>query len=161
MKNAQDILTNHEWRITNDVVMGGMSDSSVTRTENGTWLFSGEVSLENSGGFVAVQAVQDSELDLSDYMGLQLRVCGTAGTGYWFTVRCANMEKGSYRGYFEGTGHWEVMKFSFVEMKAITRGKPMQDAPPLDLARVQMVGFIVSNKQAGKFSLEIESIQAF
>jgi hypothetical protein len=51
-----------QWRIVNDDVMGGMSQSSFAQTPEGRAIFKGEVSLENYGGFASVRTVP---LDLS------------------------------------------------------------------------------------------------
>ena len=43
------------WRNVDDVVMGGVSSSSM-RIEEGVAVFKGEVSLENNGGFASVRS---------------------------------------------------------------------------------------------------------
>ena len=43
------------WNSVNDGVMGGVSKGGVSRTEQGTMLFSGELSLANNGGFASIR----------------------------------------------------------------------------------------------------------
>lgn len=43
-----------KWRIQDDVVMGGRSDSQLKMTADGHAHFSGHVSLENNGGFCSI-----------------------------------------------------------------------------------------------------------
>ena len=50
-----------KWRIQNDVVMGGRSESQLKMTEENYALFTGRVSLENNGGFCSIH--QTSEKD--------------------------------------------------------------------------------------------------
>ena len=45
----------NEWQIVNDGVMGGVSKSKLTVTNDGFGKFSGTVSIENNGGFASVQ----------------------------------------------------------------------------------------------------------
>ena len=52
------------WRTINDDVMGGVSQSRFKLNSGGTASFSGNLSLENNGGFASVRAsVIESELE--------------------------------------------------------------------------------------------------
>ncbi|MEM6529429.1 MAG: CIA30 family protein [Chloroflexota bacterium] len=153
------LLDNADWQMVNDGVMGGISGSTVTRTDAGTWLFSGIVSLENNGGFASAQAMLPRPIDLSQFNGLALRVRGD-GNRYGFNARSVGLVRLSYRGYFETTGDWQQITFAFADLQPITLGNVVPDAPPLDLTQVQMLGFIIADKQDGPFSLEIDTIRA-
>ena len=49
------------WRIVNDGVMGGLSDSQIEwNEEKGTLSFSGNVSLENYGGFASTRTISQN-----------------------------------------------------------------------------------------------------
>ena len=50
-----------KWRIQNDVVMGGRSESQLKMTEENYDLFTGKVSLENNGGFCSIHPTSDDE----------------------------------------------------------------------------------------------------
>ena len=60
VKNKYLILvlqeTSGEWRIINDVVMGGVSKSSMKLGSDGSAKFSGTLSPDNNGGFASVRA---------------------------------------------------------------------------------------------------------
>jgi monofunctional biosynthetic peptidoglycan transglycosylase len=71
-------------QVVNDDVMGGISTRSF-RLTNGVAVFSGTVSLENSGGFASVRTLP-IRLELGDASGLVLRVRGD-GRRYKFTTR--------------------------------------------------------------------------
>ena len=51
--NTKSNITN--WRIVDDVVMGGRSNGNFKINDSGYGEFSGTVSLENNGGFSMVQ----------------------------------------------------------------------------------------------------------
>ena len=52
-----------DWIIVNDSVMGGLSKSKVTFTENGL-VFKGTLSLQNNGGFASIRSGK-GKFDLS------------------------------------------------------------------------------------------------
>ena len=62
------------WPAIDDVVMGGVSRSSM-RMEEGSAVFSGVVSLDHGGGFASVRS-QPSLWDLGDYIGIELTLRG-------------------------------------------------------------------------------------
>ncbi len=75
------------WGALDDVVMGGVSESSIRLTGNSA-LFCGNVSTENSGGFVSVRTRNfDPPMNLLGYAGIELRVKGD-GKRYKFFLRC-------------------------------------------------------------------------
>ncbi len=151
-----DFRDTSAWASVDDPVMGGLSTSALQRSPAGVGVFSGVVSLENSGGFASARAEMDP-LDLSAYDGLRLRVRGD-GKQYGLNVR--SPESPSYRGYFVAQDDWAVVEFAFADLQPVRRGKVV-DAAPLDTSQIVMVGFIITGKQAGPFRLEIERIDAF
>ncbi|RLT33047.1 MAG: hypothetical protein DWI54_00995, partial [Chloroflexi bacterium] len=54
MIDFADAQTVRSWYSVNDGVMGGVSESAMTATSNGTAIFSGVVRFENNGGFATV-----------------------------------------------------------------------------------------------------------
>ena len=49
----------------------------------------------------------------------------------------------------------------FRQTVPVFRGYVIVDAPQLDSAEVVQIGFMISDKQAGPFALEIDSIKAY
>ncbi len=83
-KPSQDLKEN--WGALDDIVMGGVSESSIRLVEN-TGLFSGYVSVANSGGFASVRTRNfDPPIDLTGYTGIDLRIKGD-GKRYKFIIR--------------------------------------------------------------------------
>ena len=73
------------WEIITDVVMGGVSQSSMIITPDNTAIFHGELSLENYGGFALMSCKSSRSLSVSCrlfccYSSLFRRVCSSAST---------------------------------------------------------------------------------
>jgi hypothetical protein len=148
------------WRVVNDGVMGGLSQSRIVRTERGTGLFSGELSLENNGGFASVRASLP-DLDLEEQSAVVLRVRGD-GRRYQLRFRTDDRFDGmAYRAFFETeAGEWTTVRIPFDEFRATFRGRVFENAEPLDPSGVRQVGLMLADKQPGDFALEIDWIKA-
>jgi hypothetical protein len=57
-------------------------------------------------------------------------------------------------------GEWVEHRLAFSDFVPTFRGRVLTDAPPLNPATVNPVGFLISDKQAGPFRLEIGWIKA-
>ena len=149
------------WTSVDDVVMGGVSDSLMQVSEDGTGVFAGHLSLENEGGFASVRAPLP-ENDYSGYDGIVLRVKGD-GKRYSFRVRTDMVFDGVvYRQEFDTVaGEWMDVLSPFSDFKPSFRGRIASDAPPLDPSRIFQIGFLISEKQEGSFRLEVEIIAAY
>jgi len=67
------------WRVVNDGVMGGLSKGQIKVSKDGILTFSGNLSLENNGGFSSMRT-EKLEMDLSQAEGLVTRVKGYGRT---------------------------------------------------------------------------------
>ena len=149
------------WLIVNDGVMGGVSQSQLVFTSNGTALFRGSVSLDNYGGFASVRSYP-ADYQLASYEGLILRVKGD-GQQYKLRLRTDNYMDGiTYQATFQTEpDKWLEIRVPFHQTVPVFRGYIIADAPQLDSAKVVQIGFMISDKQAGPFALEIDSIKAY
>jgi len=149
------------WTSVNDVVMGGVSDSLVQISDEGTGVFAGHLSLENNGGFASAR-VGLPENDYSGYAGIMLRVKGD-GKRYSFRLRTDRMFDGMvYRQEFDtAAGEWMDVEMPFSDFRPSFRGRTVPDAPPLNTANICQLGFLISDKQEGEFRLEIERIEGY
>lgn len=141
-----------EWRAVNDVVMGGVSESTFEPTEAGA-AFTGTVSLERGGGFASVRA-PESTYDLSGADGLQYRLRGD-GKRYWCTVYTAPGGSVSYRAPIEPSERWTTVDVPFADLVPYRRGTRRPDAPSFAPAQVRTIGFLIADEQAGPFRLEV------
>lgn len=152
-----DFSAPDRWRTINDDVMGGVSESRFTATENGA-AFTGTVSLENGGGFASVRGPEDG-WDLSDYDGLHLRLRGD-GHRYQLTTYTAPGGPISYRAPLRPPEAWTTVHVPFADLVPYRRGTKRPDAPPFDPSRVRTLGFLIADEQAGPFRLEMAWIRA-
>lgn len=165
MSSAKGLFRFHpenagEWHAINDGVMGGVSEGSARITSSGTLLFRGTVSLENGGGFASIRSLP-RELATAGAAALRIAVRGD-GKRYKLNLKTDEAFDGvQYQAAFVApAGEWITLRLPFVQFAPVFRGRPVPDAPVLDPARIVTVGFLISDRQAGTFSLEIRSIEA-
>jgi monofunctional biosynthetic peptidoglycan transglycosylase len=146
------------WQVVNDDVMGGVSTSGF-RLTNGWAVFDGEVSLDNNGGFASVRSLP-SRMDLGGSSNFVIRVRGD-GHQYQFTLRTdSRFDSPLYQLAFTTTqGQWQEHRLPVGKFVPTWRGRVLTDAPPLDPGKVTSAGFLIADKQAGQFRLEIAWIK--
>lgn len=153
-------IANQEWRIVNDVVMGGRSSSRMQLNADGNAVFLGELSLENNGGFASVK--NHEPLNIDGFSVFHLRVKGD-GKRYSFRLRTgegSETHKWSYQSKFEtNSNEWMDITLSFSDFEATYRGSKPDDVPPVDFSSIRQFGFLISDQQQGPFRLEIEKIE--
>lgn len=147
------------WSSVDDNVMGGVSSSQGQILEDGTQLFSGEMSLENNGGFSSIRSPW-APIDLSGKDGLLVRVLGD-GQVYRLRVRTtATGREIAFNSFFETkAGEWVTVYLPFEAMIPTYRGFQVGDGP-LDSSTIASFGFMLSDKQPGEFSLQVDWIRA-
>lgn len=149
------------WVRVNDGVMGGLSQSALRFTSRGTALFDGTVSLENYGGFASVRTIPYN-FELDGYAGLAVRVKGD-GQRYKLRLRADDrMDGPAYEADFETeSGAWITVRIPFAEMRPTFRGRLLRTMRTLEGAAVRQIGFMIADKQAGPFALEIDWVRAY
>ncbi|WP_310426868.1 CIA30 family protein [Chamaesiphon sp. VAR_48_metabat_135_sub] len=166
-----DVNLQATWGAVDDVVMGGVSESAI-RLGTGYAVFSGNVSIDNSGGFASVRTRNfDPSLNLSNYRGIELRVKGD-GQRYKFFIRTeARWDGVGYAYSFDtNAGEWMTISIPFGDLVPIFRAKTVSDAAPIDLTQICSFQLMLSKFEydqalnprfsPGLFSLQIESISA-
>ncbi len=143
------------WRIVNDSVMGGVSNSSIICNTDGKGLFTGTISLENNGGFCAVKYTFDS-LSLQDPKSFSVRLKGD-GKVYQFRVKNKISEAHSYVFAFETTTDWQTINIPISELKPAFRGQKL-NLPQYNGEKLEEITFLIGNKKNETFELAIESI---
>jgi len=149
------------WYTVNDDVMGGASNSLVVVDKELQRLsFSGNVSLENNGGFASTRS-QWFGYDLSAFDGIALRVLGDGNT---YRLRIRTEVTGSaiaYTGLFETEADsWQEVYIPFSEMVPLYRGVVVGAAGPLDPKSIRSFGLMLADKQQGEFLLDVDWINA-
>lgn len=148
------------WRPVNDVVMGGVSSSTLTFEPPDRGVFAGVVSFENNGGFASVHGPQLTQ-DLTGIAALLLRVRGD-GKRYRFSVRTrAAFDAVQYHAMFTaGPGDWQTLRFPLSAFGPRLRGRDVSGAPPLAGESIAAAGFLIADRQEGAFRLEINAVMA-
>jgi hypothetical protein len=157
--DCQTTTNTAAWQIVNDDVMGGVSRSGF-RLTNGVAVFQGKISLENNGGFASVRTLP-ARHDLAGCDAFVIRVRGDRRS-YKFTARTArSFDSAIYQTVFTTKkGEWEEHRLPLAQFVPTFRGRVLSGEPPLDPAKVTSVGFLLSDKQAGPFQLEVAWIKA-
>jgi hypothetical protein len=149
------------WRVINDGVMGGLSQSEFLSDGDSAGVFRGGVSLENNGGFASVRTVP-GDYGLGEFDGISLRVIGD-GKLYSFRLRTDDRFDGvAWQSIFETRADtWVTVNLPFSEFEATWRGRRVPDAPALEPGRIRQLGFLIADKQAGTFRLEVGRIAGY
>lgn len=147
------------WSSVNDGVMGGISKGGFKRSDQGTLLFTGELSLENNGGFASIR-MKPADLGLAGTSGIVVKARGDGRT-YWVDLRVSDqMSASSYRAFLPTTaGKWMETTIPFADFKLQAFGRELP-VKPIDPASVASAGFTIADKKEGPFSLEIEFVKA-
>jgi monofunctional biosynthetic peptidoglycan transglycosylase len=149
------------WRVVNDTVMGGISSSRMEQPADGKVVFTGEVSLENNGGFASVQGPEVQQ-PLGEFDGIALRVKGD-GKRYKCSLRTDDLFDGvSHQSIFETeASEWQVVQIPFTDFIPTYHGRRLSEDKRLKRERIRKVGFLISDRQKGLFRLEIDWIKAY
>ncbi len=149
-----------EWFAVNDGVMGGVSRGALRAgDEPGTAVFEGVLSLENRGGFASVRTPIPIG-SLAAAHSIRLRVRGD-GRRYQLRLRRGREWDGvSFTAAFAPpAGEWREVELPLDTFTPTYRGYRPQ-VPPMDAGEVGQLGFLVADRQAGEFALEIAWIEA-
>jgi hypothetical protein len=145
-----------KWRVTNDGVMGGLSKGRVI-FDNDSSRFTGEISLENNGGFSSVyRPISPLSSDVK-----KVRV-DLFGDGLTYQLRFSVIINGyrvAYKHEFETMQNQrQTIELNISDFKASFRGRIIGNAPKLQAPYIRQVGFLVTNKQPSTFSLNLYRI---
>lgn len=143
------------WMIVDDVVMGGRSNGQFEIGNEGHGVFSGDVSIENNGGFSSLR-YNLAQLNVAEYSKAIIRLKGD-GKNYQFRTKTDKYDRHSYVYSFQTSGDWEDIEISFSEMEPRFRGRQLKMSNyPGQL--LEEVAFLIGNKKNEPFRLEIDNI---
>ena len=148
------------WTTVNDPVMGGRSTSTATFGDGGL-VFSGNISLDNNGGFASVRGPVDPEIGrrAAGATSLGVRALGDGKTYVvkvetgqpWSYIQRFSTEAGVRRTYDLPVGGFQSVG-RFLD--------PVPSASPLDLSTISRVSIYILDKQEGPFQLIVSGIDA-
>lgn len=153
-------VSNTEWEAIDDRIMGGDSQSTPEYIDGVGLRFSGNVSLENNGGFASIRS-SATELDLSQHSGLSVRLRGD-GKNYKLSLRTDLFYDGiSYLAEFATEADtWQEIKLSFDAFLPTHHGIELTTVAPMDTSSIKSFGLFISGKQEGHFLLDLAWIKA-
>jgi monofunctional biosynthetic peptidoglycan transglycosylase len=143
-----------------DAVMGGLSSSRLIAVRPGIAAFEGFVSLANRGGFASVRS-RPRRWHAAGADAFVLRLRGD-GKRYRFNVRTAGgPDAFRYEAALDlAPGEWTEVEVPIGALRAKVFGQAVPGAGRPDPARIERIGFMISDRQAGPFRLEIDWIAA-
>ncbi|KAG6557217.1 hypothetical protein Mapa_001144 [Marchantia paleacea] len=167
------------WGSLDDVVMGGVSESSMQVSLNGgenggpVGLFKGIVSTSNNGGFASIRTKNFSPVqNLSAYEGIEMRIKGN-GRRFKLIIRLsADWDAIGYTLSFDTAyNEWQTIRLPFKDFIPVFRAKSVKDAPPFDPSQITSLQLLYSkfeydgalnpSFETGAFELPIASIKSY
>lgn len=143
------------WQVVDDVVMGGKSNGNFQLNKDGLAVFSGDVSLENNGGFSSVQYTFDA-LDITNYKTVCIKLKGD-GKNYQFRLKKDQNDYYSYKKEFTTNGYWQTVKLQLATLQPTYRGRSL-DMPNFDSKSIEQLTFLIANKKPQSFKLVLYKI---
>ena len=145
----------NEWRIIDDVVMGGRSNGKFRIDNDGNGVFSGIVSLDNNGGFSSVR-YQFDKIKTTKDSRVTIRLKGD-GKEYQFRIKDNRNAYYSYITSFKTTGEWENIVINLKDLYPSFRGRTL-DAPNYAANSFEEIVFLIGNKKNEPFKLILDRI---
>lgn len=146
-----------QWQSVNDNVMGGVSKGRLIHAQRMS-RFEGELSLANNGGFSSIN--RPIQLPSANIDKVAIIV---AGDGRTYQLRLSTWKDGvqiNYKHDFSTRhGQLQNLVFSLKDFQAVYRGRPLDNAPKLVASNVWRIGFLIADKTAGHFSLDVGQIR--
>ncbi len=148
------------WLAVNDNVMGGVSEGGAQPTAEGVLDFSGNLSLENNGGFSSVRAVLEPG-SLKGHEGIILRIRGD-GRSYYINLHTERRTTpGSWRApLLPEKNQWSEIRVPFRNFEWTLFGQRLPGRS-IESRDVQSLGFTISDKKEGPFKLQVDWIRAY
>ena len=152
------------WSVVNDTVMGGVSSGQLAM-EDGLMIFSGELSLDNKGGFASVrspviesQSTQSSSMSWADRIGPRIVVQGDGRT-WTVEIRTDDESGGWIASLPTSPDSITDVTIPWSSFKPVTRFLDPRDAiEPLEPSRLVSIAFYLVDGIEGPFRLGIQLI---
>ena len=156
--NTEKNIGLNNWNIVNDDVMGGVSKSYLSLNDENNLIFSGNVSLDNNGGFASSRMSLNTQ-SLNGIKSFKIKFRGD-GNIYKLRLRQNNM-RASYSSDFKSIkDKWVEVNIPVEDFIPTWRGYSYNNYPALDIEKINSLGIHISDKQEGEFKLEIKYIKA-
>ena len=150
---------NQEWFALNDNVMGGISSGKLRYTPS-SFVFEGQVSLENNGGFASARGPFEA-MDLSKFSTVIIKY---RSSGMDFALSLNNSRlwyRPNYKSKLPNTnGQWKIINLDINSFKEYRVGKETGNSIDKKvLQKIIRLGIISDEKRAGIYSIEVDFIK--
>jgi hypothetical protein len=145
-----------DWKIVDDVVMGGRSNGQFKIDSDGNGIFSGDVSVENNGGFSSVR-YQFEKINTTKESKVIIRLKGD-GKEYQFRIKNNRNTYYSYITNFKTSGDWENIIINLKDLYPSFRGQTM-NIPNFAGNSIEEIVFLIGNKKNESFTLVLDKIE--
>jgi len=159
--NSSLMKTENQWRIVNDGVMGGLSLSRAIINNDNKIVFSGNVSLENNGGFASLRSpVKDYNFE--KFSRIEIKIKGD-GKRYSISMK----ETTYFNGYFYTVSfetkkdEYIIVQIPFNEFKLYYFGKETNSNKKIPLNNIKEISLLIGDKQEGDFITEVDYIKLY
>ncbi len=146
-----------DWKIVDDVVMGGRSNGNFYLNDKGNGIFEGKVSLENNGGFSSLR-YNFTRKKIDGYKKVKIQLKGD-GKRYQFRIKPNQYDRHSYVSNFETSGEWQVITIELSDMIPTFRGRQLTELSNYNAENLEEIAFLIGNKKEQSFKLEIDKIE--
>lgn len=149
----------NNWQVINDGVMGGLSVGQM-QLKNQEFVFSGNVSTKNNGGFTSVYRPIVTLAE--EFKGVKVSV---KGDGKIYQLRMRSRVRGYDLAYkIDFATQKDIMQtltFNLTDFQASFRGRILSSAPSLQAETISHVGFLITTDQSTDFALSTYGIQFY
>tara|TARA_B100001057_G_scaffold397611_1_gene407827 strand:- start:8630 stop:9160 length:531 start_codon:yes stop_codon:yes gene_type:complete len=152
-KHLEIQVSQNEWEIVNDNVMGGVSTGDF-KTQNNELIFFGKLSSKFNGGFASIRTRE--RIQLNNSKKINLRVIGDGNT-YQIRIKDNSSNYYSYQQEFETNGLEQEITLSLSEFKPIYRGTYLS-TENFDKKFISELSFMIVSKKEPDFKLKIIEI---
>jgi NADH dehydrogenase [ubiquinone] 1 alpha subcomplex assembly factor 1 len=148
------------WNVVNDTVMGGVSSGELTWVDD-AMVFTGELSLDNNGGFASVRSpLVDSSVAArwAERSGLVIEARGD-GRSWAVEVRTGSASGGWIATVTPPVDVFASIEVPWRDFTPVTRFlDPRPTDEPLDPSRNTLIALYLVDGIEGSFSLEVKSL---
>ncbi|MEO3866125.1 CIA30 family protein [Rheinheimera fenheensis] len=151
---------NHFERIVliHDTVMGGRSSGTVIRHNDDAVLFTGNLSLENNGGFASAEFKLLNPITALNGTQLILHAKPDNRT-YQLRLKTALIPQGvAYVAEFSAGNGQQTFVFTPDDFSGRYRGNPVLNLPPLHFSDISHVSIMLADKTPGPFQIALYSL---
>lgn len=149
-KHFEIKVSQNEWEIVNDNVMGGISIGDF-KIQNNRLIFFGKLSSKFNGGFASIRTRQ--KIQLNSFQKINLKVIGDGNT-YQIRIKDNLSNYYSYAQDFKTNGSEQDIRLNLSEFKPVFRGTPLS-LENFDKKLITELTFMIVSKKEPDFKLQI------